>query len=199
MKFLALLCMILSASVAFAQTAPKSTVPVKSKALLKAEADLKAMIAERDALANSAKVQQEAIEQLTKEKATLNAKASYDAGLLVILSKEIRGMPFNDTDKQALTEIVDRDALTVAADIEKNVSEGVNIIKKLVADNSTLTDRYNSLLADYRDYTIRAEKQVRLSNALAIYSAMPKYTPPQQVNMNVTFSDCTKLPSLCVH
>jgi molecular chaperone GrpE (heat shock protein) len=139
---------------------------------------------DRDALADPNKVQQATIEQFTKEKVNLSAKAAYDVGLLVILSKEMRGMPLNDSDKQVMTEIVDKDALTVAADIEKNVGEGVNIIKKLAEDNSKLTDRYNSLLADYRDYVNRAEirQQVRLANALAIYSAMPKYTPPQQIN-----------------
>jgi hypothetical protein len=37
----------------------------------------------------------------------------------------------------------------------------------------------------------------RVSNALALYNAMPKYTPPQQINIQV--SDCTRLPALCVH
>jgi len=70
---------------------------------------------DRDALADANKVQQATIEQFTKEKVNLSAKAAYDVGLLVILSKEMRGMPLNDSDKQVMTEIVDKDALTVAA------------------------------------------------------------------------------------
>ena len=41
-------------------------------------------------------------------------------------------------------------------------------------------------------------QQARLANALAMYSLMPRYTPPQTINMNVTLSDCTRLPALCV-
>jgi hypothetical protein len=37
----------------------------------------------------------------------------------------------------------------------------------------------------------------RVANALAIYQMLPRYTPPQTINVNV--SDCTRLPALCVH
>jgi len=63
----------------------------------------------------------------------------------------------------------DNAALNIAADIEKNVNEGVGIIKKLAEDNSKLTDKYN----------------------------MPKYPPPQSINLQVT--NCNVSPALCVH
>jgi hypothetical protein len=83
---------------------------------------------------------------------------------------------------------------------------------------ATLTDRYNSLLSlaksnqDQAELLIRSmsmqlnyqaqqnaiAQQLRMANALTIYSLMPRYTPPQSIDMNVTLSDCTKLPALCV-
>jgi hypothetical protein len=123
-------------------------------------------------------------------------------GLLVILDKEIRGLPLNDLDKQVLAaSATDSAALKIAADIEKNVNDGVGIIKKLAEDNSGLTDKYNSLLSIAQ--TLQAQlnaatsRQQRINNALALYSLMPKYTPPQTINLQVT--NCNVLPALCVH
>ena len=122
--------------------------------------------------------------------------------MLVILDKEIRGLPLNDLDKQVLAaSATDSAALKIAADIEKNVNDGVGIIKKLAEDNSGLTDKYNSLLSIAQ--TLQAQlnaatsRQQRINNALALYSLMPKYTPPQTINLQVT--NCNVLPALCVH
>jgi hypothetical protein len=91
--------------------------------------------------------------------------------------------------------------LIIAADIEKNVNEGVGIIRTLAEDNSRLTDKYNSLLSVAQ--TLQAQlnaatsRQQRINNALALYSLMPKYTPPQTSNLQVT--NCNVLPALCAH
>ena len=205
----AILCILFFVPFGFAQTAPKSTVPVKSKALLKAEGDLRAMTAERyrlrtelDALNESVKSSQAAAEQIKKDNDALNISSSYRMGLLVILDKEIRGLPLNDLDKQVLAaSATDSAALKIAADIEKNVNDGVGIIKKLAEDNSGLTDKYNSLLSIAQ--TLQAQlnaatsRQQRINNALALYSLMPKYTPPQTSNLQVT--NCNVLPALCAH
>lgn len=206
LSLLSLLCL---APVGFGQTAQKSTVPTKSKALLKAEADLRAMTAERDqlrkeldSLNESAKSTQAAVEQLKKDNDALNVTSAYRIGLLVILSKEIRGLPMNDLDKQVLAaSATDNTSLTIAADIERNVNEGVGIIKKLAEDNSKLTDSYNSLLSTAKTLQLQLDaatsRQQRINNALALYSLMPKYTPPQTINLQVT--NCNLLPALCIH
>ena len=122
--------------------------------------------------------------------------------MLVILDKEIRGLPLNDLDKQVLAaSATDSAALNIAADIEKNVNEGVGIIKALAEDNSRLTDKYNSLLSVAQ--TLQAQlsaatsRQQHVNNALALYSLMPKYTPPQTIDLQVT--NCNVLPASCVH
>jgi len=205
----AILCIMFFAPFGFAQTAPKSAVPAKSKALLKAEADLRAMTAERDrlrteldALSESVKSSQAAVEQIEKDNDALNISSSYRMGLLLILDKEIRGLPLKDLDKQVLAaSATDSAALNIAAGIEKNVNEGVGIIKTLAEDNSRLTDKYNSLLSVAQTLQAQlnaaASRQQRINNALALYSLMPKYTPPQTINLQVT--NCNVLPALCAH
>ena len=74
-----------------------------------------------------------------------------------------------------------------------------------------LVDRYNQLIGKHnallnvtRSFASQLAaaqsdlaQQQRINNALAIYQLMPKYTPPQTINIQVT--DCTRLPALCVH
>jgi hypothetical protein len=69
---------------------------------------------------------------------------------------------------------------------------------------SRLADQYNALLAVARNLQtqlLAVQRQDaqnhRVRNALELYQLMPKYTPPQTINIQVT--DCTKLPALCVH
>jgi|SRR5882724_7230758 len=72
---------------------------------------------------------------------------------------------------------------------------------KLFDDYNSLVLKYNSLLsaAQTLQFQLNAanSRQQRINNALAIYSAMPKYTPPQTINLQVT--NCNALPALCVH
>ncbi len=72
---------------------------------------------------------------------------------------------------------------------------------KLFDDYNALVLKYNSLLsaAQTLQFQVNAanSRQQRINNALAIYSAMPKYAPPQTINLQVT--NCNALPALCVH
>jgi len=52
--------------------------------------------------------------------------------------------------------------------------------------------------AQMNEANARLDRQAQISNAMAIYSLMPRYTPPQTINLNVNWSDCTKYPALCV-
>ncbi len=192
-----------------AQTLSKPAVPAKSKALLKAEADLRAMTAERDqlrteldALNQSVKSTQIAMEQLKKDNEALNVTSAYRVGLLVILDKEIRGLPLSDLDKQVLASgATDSVSLNIAVDIEKNVDQGIGIIKELVTKSNALVEKYNNLLGIAQSMQAQLNyansRQQRFQNALALYSAMPKYTPPQAINVQVT--NCNLLPALCTH
>jgi hypothetical protein len=70
-----------------------------------------------------------------------------------------------------------------------------------MSDNSEMVQKYNSLLAlaQSQDAQLQAanSRQQRINNALALYNAMPKYTPPQTINLQVT--NCSACPALCVH
>jgi chromosome segregation ATPase len=79
---------------------------------------------------------------------------------------------------------------------------------KLQNDYNALIEKYNRLLdlAKSQNEQLQAanaavdrsnSRQQRFNNALAIYSAMPKYQPPQTLNLQVT--NCNALPALCVH
>jgi|SRR5271165_3464073 len=69
---------------------------------------------------------------------------------------------------------------------------------------NALVEKHNALLAVTRSFASQLTatqsdlaNQQRINNALAIYQLMPKYIPPQTINIQVT--DCTRLPALCVH
>jgi hypothetical protein len=67
-----------------------------------------------------------------------------------------------------------------------------------------LVEKHNALLAVTRSFASQLAatqsdlaRQRRINNVLTIYQLMPKYAPPQTINIQVT--DCTRLPALCVH
>lgn len=70
---------------------------------------------------------------------------------------------------------------------------------------NALIEKHNALLAMTRSLASQlaaarsdiAAQQQRIKNALTIYEFMPKYTPPQTLNIQVI--DCARLPALCVH
>lgn len=77
--------------------------------------------------------------------------------------------------------------------------------KKAVDENFQVTTKYNNLLIEAKMELRRAQDMLasanaqnadrqRFANALALYSLMPKYQPPQTINLNVT--DCSK--AICV-
>jgi len=156
-------------------------------------------------------VSAETIASLTEERDKLAATnkelaVKADAALLMmkIIDKEMRYAPLSDDEKKLLSTVRADEVLNAGIAIEKDQNVYAQTIQKLMEDNDAVVRRYNALLADYKDYVTRVGIQLaaigqanRVSNALALYNAMPKYSPPQQVNVQVT--DCSKTPALCVH
>jgi hypothetical protein len=94
------------------------------------------------------------------------------------------------------------DELKAAAISVYNYAVSLDVAYKTAVEaNTNLTDKYNALLqqanAAIQTANARLAKQQRINNALAMYGMMPKYNPPQTLNVNVT--DCSKTPALCVH
>ena len=96
----------------------------------------------------------------------------------------------------------------VIADIGAMVDAQVELDRRqydgLVEKYNELVEKHNALLAVTRNFASQLAaaqsdlaRQQPINNALAIYQLMPKYTPPQTINIQVT--DCTRLPALCVH
>lgn len=104
-------------------------------------------------------------------------------------------------DQQAVKALPPSGLLDSAVTIEKDFGEAAKVVQKLMADNSQMVQKYNSLLAiaQSQDAQLQAanSRQQRINNALAFYSMMPKYTPPQTINLQVT--NCSAYPALCVH
>ncbi len=117
-----------------------------------------------------------------------------------------------DKLQTANKELVDRNA-----ELTKKYEELRTAAKDVLGYTQTLDVQYRNMLADFKflsdaydrairerdiaaqatasQQTLRAAQQQRVANAIALYQAMPKYQPPQTINVNV--SDCTKLPALC--
>jgi hypothetical protein len=98
----------------------------------------------------------------------------------------------------------------VAADIGAMVDAQEELNRRqyneLVERYNVLVEKHNALLTMTRSLAsqlaatqIDLTRQQRINRALTIYEFMPKYTPPQTVNMNIQVTDCTKLPALCIH
>jgi hypothetical protein len=75
---------------------------------------------------------------------------------------------------------------------------------ELVDRYNALIEKHNALLTVTRSFASQLSatqtelvRQQQINNALSIYQLMPKYNPPQTINIQVT--DCTRLPALCVH
>ncbi len=167
MKALALSIAVLFASTCFAQT--KTAPPLKTMRaqLAQAQSDLQASELTRVELESKNKE----LQSKNKELEALNAE----------LTQKM------DEIKKAATELLNADSVVYPA------------ANKLQTDYSTLVQKYNSLLevAQNLDAQLRAanSRQQRFNNALALYNSMPKYTPPQQIQV----INCNALPALCVH
>lgn len=202
-----LLCSILLLAVScFGQTPKPSTtkLPVKSKALVACEKQSKFY---EDGWADALNGWEATGKELQaeKQKSTELQKKYEDAiTVLHVLQSEVSFHPLSDQLKQRLTDVRSGDAMNLATDIETNHGQLVDFARKTLEHDSMAVDKYNALLADYKDYVQRVSIQLaqigqanRINNALAIYQLMPKYTPPQTIN--IQFTDCTRLPALCVH
>jgi chromosome segregation ATPase len=168
MKATSLLVAVFFASACFAQT--KTTAPplkTMKAQLAQAQADLQASELARVELESRSKVLGTKNKELEASNAELNQKM--------------------DEIKTAAGELLKADAVVYPA------------ANQLQSDYGVLVQKYNSLLdvAQNLDAQLRVanSRQQRFNNALAVYNSMPKYTPPQQIQI----TNCTALPALCIH
>jgi chromosome segregation ATPase len=168
MKSTSLLMAVFVASACFAQTkTPAPPLKTMKAQLAQAQADLQASELARVELEGTSKVLETKNKELEASNAELNQKM--------------------DEIKSAAGELLKVDAVAYPA------------ANKLQSDYGLLVQKYNSLLdvAQNLDSQLRAanSRQQRFNNALALYNSMPKYTPPQQIQI----TNCNALPALCVH
>jgi hypothetical protein len=138
---------------------------------------------------------------LRAENAQLQKHYNDAFAVLSVLNSEIHGWTPSEPQLKLLHEIPPDDlALSFGTQSE-------TAVQKLAEHDSMAVEKYNALLSDYKEYVQQVDLQMaqvrqgyaqqqRFNNALALYNAMPKYTPPQTLNLRVM--DCTKLPALCV-
>jgi chromosome segregation ATPase len=169
MKTAALSLALLFASTCFAQT--KSGPPLKT---------MKAQLAQAQSDLQASELARVELDSKNKELESKNKELEARNAELTQKMEEI---------KKAATELLQADAVVYPA------------ASKLQSDYGSLVQKYNSLLdvAQNLDAQLRAanSRQQRFNNALALYNAMPKYTPPQQLQIQLT--NCNALPALCVH
>jgi hypothetical protein len=95
---------------------------------------------------------------------------------------------FSDAPPPNLSETASKlsigEDLDFAVSVEKSVAKLAEAFRKTTEHDATAVDKYNNLLADYKDYVQRVGIQLaqanqanRVGNALAIYSLMPKAQP----------------------
>jgi hypothetical protein len=94
--------------------------------------------------------------------------------MLKVLDKEMRFAMLTDDDNKLLGALHDDEILNLGIAIEKDQNEYAKVVQKLAGDNDYVVQRYNALLADYKDYVTRVGIQLaqigqanRVSNALA--------------------------------
>jgi hypothetical protein len=173
-----------------ALAAAQTKAPPKSKALLKCESALSDATTRGNTFfyqSTDLNAQLEKSEAANKELATKNAEFqkqyTQTLAVLSIVNSEFHGQTLNETQVKTLKAIPPTDdAITLGSEAEA-------AFKKLGEHDSQMVDKYNSLLTDYKDYVQRVgiqlaqidqgyARQQRFNNALALYNAMPKYTPP---------------------
>ena len=182
--------MFISGVACFAQTKNADRrVVTKSPVLLKAEADLKSEIAQNQLDEDALKALRAERDQLnlvnqkiTEANSVLAEKVFNMVTMLQILNKEERNVPLTDEDKKATADLHDTQLLELGIAIENGQTDRSKAMQRLAADNDATTSKYNSLLREYNDYVQRVNIRMaqigaanRVSNALALYNAMPKY------------------------
>jgi hypothetical protein len=192
----------------YAQAVKPKTSLAKSKAVVACEAKAAESAKNADAalksLEGSLAAALDERDKLKTENSELAKKYDDAMTVLSLLNNHISGKPYTDEQTKKIAQMSGSDALTIGASIESEQGKLINFALKVSEHDSLAVEKYNALLADYKDYVTRVGIQLaqigqanRVNNALAIYQTLPRYTPPQNVNVNVT--DCTKLPALCVH
>lgn len=93
------------------------------------------------------------------------------------------------------------ETIAIARDLLKSDQAFYPAAAQLEKDHNALIEKYNRLLAIAQNQEAQLQavnsRQQRINNALAVYGMMPKYNPPQTLNLRV--SNCTALPALCVN
>jgi hypothetical protein len=154
----------------------------------------------------------ELIQSLLKPKAAPVCKESKDSEQLkAVLAADLE----RERARSAELEKDKKEAEARLAAAEKTLAEikvvGTQVVDytvalkaeydKTVANYNALSDKYNNVVMQANNSIVEANnrlaRQQRIANAFALYNAMPRYNPPQTINLNV--ADCTKLPALCVH
>lgn len=185
-----------------APTSPQCATVIKCRAVIKAQENEKALALEQ---METTKV---VIDDLQKRNAELKKKYDDSVAVLDVLATQIKGQHLNLEQQKALAGVEAGKALELGTSLEKDIDVIFKYAVKLQDDNTALTNKYNYLLADAKEQMQRANaemasmnaqyaKQQRFANALALYNAMPKYQPPQTINLNIT--DCSRFPAMCLH
>ena len=165
------LILVMAASPLFAQT---GTPPPKTR-LAQCRSDLENSEAAR-------KNWNQLYDRLDQERARLEAKLKKLDEAHATLMKDHNEL-----------KVVAQQVLTYTVRLDAEYSKMLTSYGSLVGKYNGLLERANSQLAQAN---ARLSKKQRLSNALLMYSLMPKYNAPMTLRVN--FSDCTKFPALCV-
>lgn len=186
------------------QSHVNASVASKPKTLASCRAQLADALNARDTAVDDARVTSKELENQKQKNAELQKKYDDAVAVLVVLKHESAGEPVGDDLQKRLAQVASGEVLESGVSIESEQKKLVGFAVKLMEHDSLAVEKCNALLADYKDYVQRVGIQLaqigqanRVNNALAIYQMMPRYTPPQTINLQVT--DCTRLPALCVH
>lgn len=175
--FVFLLSFAVSPLFAQVSTPPKTQAPTTKAQLAQCQSDLQNSEAARSNW-------KDLYDRLERERATLESKNKELEARNAKLAQDLENL------KTAAREVL---TYTTTLDAE---------YRKMLVSYGSLVDQYNGLLQRANDQLSAANAQLsrrnQLSNALAMYGLMPRYNPPQRIDLNVTFSDCTKYPALCV-
>jgi ribosome modulation factor len=192
----------------FKGTRPKA--PVKCRTLANCQAQMTLLRRDADAALDGWRQAMNDRDQATNERDKLkteNAELAkkYDDAITILaaVNNHILGKPYSDEQTKKFKDMLPGEALNLGASIETGQNNLFSYATKVSQHDSEAVDKYNALLADYKDYVTRVGIQFaqigqynRVNNALSLYQMMQKPTT-QTINVNVT--DCTKLPALCVH
>jgi hypothetical protein len=187
------------------------TKPVACQTVMKCRAELKeaqALVVQATDTVGILTAERDKLVAANVELQSLNTKLAtrVDASLLImkVVDKELRYVALSDEENKAVATIHDDEILKAGIAIEKDQNDFADAYKKLSEDHDSAVRKYNALLSDYKDYVTRVGIQMaamgqanRISNALALYNAMPKYTPPQQVNVQGPTAQ-KRLRSACI-